>query len=94
MNSAFVEYEVFCRSRRVLTAYEIYRLSNVPYDNMTMECESRNISWRIKWVSIGQGPCAVGGGDDCTWLADGLKTMSVVAPDKKCKHHGIMLLAC
>ena len=50
--------------------------------------------WRIKWVSIGQGPSAVGDSDDCTWLADGLKTMSVVVPDKKCKYHGIMLLAC
>ena len=42
-------------------------------------------------VNIGQGPCGVG--DDCTWLAEGLKTLSVLIPDKKCKHHGIMLLS-
>ena len=34
-------------------------------------------------VGIGQGPCAVGGGDDFTWLARGLETLSVLIPDKK-----------
>ena len=48
-------------------------------------------TWRM--VGIGQGPCAVGDGDDCTWLARGLETLSVLIPDKKCEHHGIMLLA-
>ena len=48
--------------------------------------------WRI--VSICQRPCGVDGVDDCTWLAEGLKTLSVMIPDKKCKHQGIMLLAC
>ena len=43
-------------------------------------------------VGIGQGPCVVGGGDDCTWLARGLETLSGLIPDKKCEHHGIMLL--
>ena len=44
-------------------------------------------------VGIGQGPCAVGGGDGCTWLARGLEPLSVLIPDKKCENHGIMLLA-
>ena len=60
---------------------------------MTTSLENVNQeTWRI--VSIGQGPCAVGGIDDCTWLAEGLKTLSVAVPDKKGKHHGIVLLAC
>ena len=49
-------------------------------------------TWRI--VSIGQGPCAVADVDDCISLAEGLKTLFVLVPDKKCKHDGIMLLAC
>ena len=49
---------------------------NVPYDNMTVECESRNMK-----DSICQGPCDVDGVDDCTWLAEGLKTLSVLIPD-------------
>ena len=62
---------------------------NVPYDNLTRECESRNIE-----DTFGQVPCAVGGIDDYTWLAEGLKTLSVAVPHKKGKHHGIVLLAC
>ena len=34
---------------------------NVTYDNMTIECESRNMK-----DSICQGPCGVDGVDDCT----------------------------
>ena len=51
-------------------------------------------SQQIAKSSICQGPCCIDGVDDCTWLAEGLKTLSVLIPDKKCNHHGIMLLAC
>ena len=33
---------------------------HVPYDNVTIECESRNMK-----DSFGQGPCPVDGDDDC-----------------------------
>ena len=34
-----------------------------------------------KIVNIGQGPC-FGDGDDWTWLADELKTLTVLVPDE------------